>query len=973
MRGSFQYICLLITSLLLSLTVCEKSVTYPINNIRSSEKKLAQAGNQTPEQRITDAVYLNQEGYDLYQRGETKSALDKYNQALVIFRQVGARAGEGNSLNFIGEVYLTLGENDQALHFFQQALVVFRTLGKLPDFDRASEGYTLQYIGKVYDQKREYDQSLVSYQQALTIFQELIKIKKGNRDSLLTSEQYTLNPMGAINFKLGNYQQSLKIYNQLSAIYQEQDDRIGEVKNLNNLGVTYANLSEYSQAFAAYQEALTKIKLISDCSHQNPNLSLCYGGDEAAIRNNLATLYFSIGQYDQALDFSQQASVIYQKNLGRDYQGLKPQDFQLLHDVLGKSSLNSTFVHQSLAIRAGVGNAFSAESMVRQGEAVNLNNLGQIYSNQGDNKQALTLYQQALSIYKEIDNSLGVAITLNNIAQIVTNLGQYDQAVSFNQQALAIYQKVKDKAGIGVTLTNIGQIYQKQGKFTESLDSLNQALVIQKAIGDRASIAITLRIIGLNQLQTNKINEGILNLTESLKVIESLRPGLNDASKISMFESQNISYKLLEKALITHKQPNQALEVSERGRARAFVELLAQRLANEETPNSSSKQATIKPPTIAEIQKIAALEQATLVEYSLNSDQELYIWVIKPTGEITFRKVELNAFKNIANKEQISSLDIKKLVIDARNSLFFPVASRSKSKFEELHQLLIQPIADLLPTNPQDLVIFIPQQSLFLLPFSALIDADGKYLIEKHTILTAPSIQVLDLTHQQKQKNQQINPQNTLIVGIPRHSVIVGNPTMPSLPPKLGELPVRLNALPGAELEAEAVAQVLKNPAIIGNQATKQAVVQQMLNSKIIHLATHGLLDDIGKKGLLGAIALAPFNNDDGLLTASEILNLKLNADLVVLSACNTGRGRITGDGVVGLSRSFISAGTSSIIVSLWAIPDDSTAVLMPEFYTQLQQNSNKAEALRQAMLITMKKYPNPKDWAAFTLIGEAQ
>ena len=541
MRGSFQYICLLITSLLLSLTVCEKSVTYPINNIRSSEKKLAQAGNQTPEQRITDAVYLNQEGYDLYQRGETKSALDKYNQALVIFRQVGARAGEGNSLNFIGEVYLTLGENDQALHFFQQALVVFRTLGKLPDFDRASEGYTLQYIGKVYDQKREYDQSLVSYQQALTIFQELIKIKKGNRDSLLTSEQYTLNPMGAINFKLGNYQQSLKIYNQLSAIYQEQDDRIGEVKNLNNLGVTYANLSEYSQAFAAYQEALTKIKLISDCSHQNPNLSLCYGGDEAAIRNNLATLYFSIGQYDQALDFSQQASVIYQKNLGRDYQGLKPQDFQLLHDVLGKSSLNSTFVHQSLAIRAGVGNAFSAESMVRQGEAVNLNNLGQIYSNQGDNKQALTLYQQALSIYKEIDNSLGVAITLNNIAQIVTNLGQYDQAVSFNQQALAIYQKVKDKAGIGVTLTNIGQIYQKQGKFTESLDSLNQALVIQKAIGDRASIAITLRIIGLNQLQTNKINEGILNLTESLKVIESLRPGLNDASKISMFESQNIS------------------------------------------------------------------------------------------------------------------------------------------------------------------------------------------------------------------------------------------------------------------------------------------------------------------------------------------------------------------------------------------------------------------------------------------------
>lgn len=964
MRWSFQYICLLITTLLLCLTVSGKSVSYPINNIISSPQKLAQAANSTIEQKITDAVYLNQEGYALYQRAETESALDKYNQALVIFRQVGARAGEGNSLNYIGEVYLSLGKYDRALDYFQQALVIFKTLGKLPEFDRASEGYTLQYLGEVYDRKRDYDRALASYQQALTIYQELIKIKKGDRDSLLSSEEYTLNPMGAIYFKLGNYKQSLKIYKQLSAIYQQRDDRIGEVQNLNNLGVTYANLSEYGQALAAYQEALTKIQLISDCFHQNPNSSLCYGGDEAAIRNNLAALYFSLGQYEQALDLAQQASVIYKKNLGKDYQGLKPQDFQLLHDILGKSSLNPAFVHQALAIRAGVGNAFSAESMVRQGQAVNLNNLGQIYSNQGKDKQALTLYQQALSIYQEINNSLGVAITLNNIAQISTNLGQYDLAVNFNQQALVIYQKEEDKAGIGVTLTNIGQIYQKQGKFTQSLDSLNQALVIQKTIGDRASIAITLRIIGLNQLETNKINEAIVSLTESIKVIESLHPGLNDANKISMFESHNLSYKLLQKAFIIQKQPNQGLEISERGRSRAFVELLSQRLANEETQNSSSSPGTIKPPTIAEIQKIAAVEQATLVEYSLISDRELYIWVIKPTGEITLRQVDLNAFKNPAIKEEISDLDIKKLVIDARNSLFSPVASQSKPQLQQLHQIFIQPIADLLPNNPQDLVILIPQHSLFLLPFYALIDPAGKYLIEKHTILTAPSIQVIDLTNQQKQKNQRINPQNTLIVG---------NPIMPSLPPKFGDLPVQLDALPGAELEAEAVAQVLKTQAIIGSQATKQAIVQQMLNSKIIHLATHGLLDDIGKKGLPGAIALAPFNNDDGLLTAYEILNLKFNADLVVLSACNTGRGRITGDGVVGLSRSFISAGTSSIIVSLWSIPDDTTAVLMPEFYRQLQQNSNKAEALRQAMLMTMKKYPNPKDWAAFTLIGEAQ
>jgi CHAT domain-containing protein len=115
------------------------------------------------------------------------------------------------------------------------------------------------------------------------------------------------------------------------------------------------------------------------------------------------------------------------------------------------------------------------------------------------------------------------------------------------------------------------------------------------------------------------------------------------------------------------------------------------------------------------------------------------------------------------------------------------------------------------------------------------------------------------------------------------------------------------------------------------------------------------------------------FNIHNSLLTASEILDLKINAELVVLSACDTGRGRITGDGVIGLSRSLISAGTPSVVVSLWAISDNSTAFLMSQFYQNLQQNLDKATALRNAMLATKQKYGNPSQWAAFTLIGEAE
>jgi CHAT domain-containing protein len=195
-------------------------------------------------------------------------------------------------------------------------------------------------------------------------------------------------------------------------------------------------------------------------------------------------------------------------------------------------------------------------------------------------------------------------------------------------------------------------------------------------------------------------------------------------------------------------------------------------------------------------------------------------------------------------------------------------------------------------------------------------------------------------------------------------------------------MPPGFQPLKGAEKEALDVAQLLRTKPLIGSQATELAVLQQLPNARIIHLATHGTFNE--QQPLLGGIALAQTGKDtqnDGLLTAEEIFQLNsegkltLNAELLVLSACNTGRGRITGDGVIGLSRSFIAAGIPSVIVSLWAVPDAPTAELMTEFYTNLYQKKlDKAQALRMAMLKMMEKHrDNPRAWAAFTLIGEAE
>ncbi|MEH1765576.1 MAG: CHAT domain-containing protein [Nostoc sp.] len=453
------------------------------------------------------------------------------------------------------------------------------------------------------------------------------------------------------------------------------------------------------------------------------------------------------------------------------------------------------------------------------------------------------------------------------------------------------------------------------------------------------------------------------NLAKYTKVLAQ-----TTAEQSTILEPQTSNYQQLQKTLISQKKYQAALEISERSRNRSFVNLLAQQLSISE----------VNAPSTEQIKQVAKQQNATLVQYSIINDEviingkkqtkesELYIWVIKPTGEIAFRSVDI---KPLWQKEKTSLSD---LIIKSRQSIGVVSSNlksgiqkvpdhnvnKSNQRLQKLYQLLIQPIADLLPTQPDEHIIFIPQSELFLVPFAALQNAKGKYLIEQHTIATAPSIQVLDLLYQRQQQNK----------GVAKDMLIVGNPTMPSISLKPGEAPEKLSQLPGAEQEAKQIAEIFHTQALTGDAATETAVVQKMPQARIIHLATQGGCNDSSE--ISCGLALAPSPQDDGWLTSEEILNLNLKADLVVLSSNETALGKITGDGVIGLSSSFFAAGVPSVIGSLWSVPDKETAFLMIEFYQKLSENPDKAAALRYAMLATMKKYPNPQYWAAFTLIG---
>ncbi len=1005
---------------------------------------------QTTQDRKAEAIRLLQQGIQQQQTSQFEAAIESYQQALGIYRAIKDRQGQGWSLGSLGSAYDSLGNYAKAIEYHQQALVIDQEI-----HDRQAEGADLGNLGLAYQHLGDYAKAIEYQQQQLVIAREIHDRQ---------NEGSALDNLGiAYNF-LGNYAKAIEYYQQALAIDQEIHDRNREGTALNNLGVAYKDLGNYTKAIEYAQQALMIAREIHDLKGEGMalgnlgiaykslgnyveaikyaqqelvivqelhyrqgegsalgNLGLAYQSlgnyakaveyaqqwlaiarethnrrDEGYALGNLGLAYLSLGNYAKAIEYEQQVLMRSRVSLDRMSEGAALGNLGIAYGVLGNYAKAIEYEQQWLEIARAIHD--------RQGEGHALSNLGNAYDSLGKYVKSIEYYQQSLVIAREIHDRQGEGAVLGNLGNAYDSLGNYAKAIDYHQQLLAIAREIHDRQGEGAALGNLGRTYDSLGNYAKAIEYAQQSLTIRREIHDRQNEGFALNNLGAALLKSGDLSAAEKTLLEGIVVWESLRQrgvGSNDSNKVSIFESQARTYSALQQVLIAQNKPNAALEIAERGRARALVDLLVQRATEatdskaDETDKAKPPSAATAPPSIAQIQQTAKAQNATLVEYSIiyddfkidgkqqSKESAIYIWVISPNGQITFRSVDLKPLW------QQQNLSLAELVTNSRKGIgVFDRGDRSdieialtpdglhrlheqQSRYlHQLHHLLIEPIADLLPKDPNDRVIFMPQESLFLIPFAALQDKTDQYLIQQHTISIAPAIQVLNLTHQQRQALSLTNALNALVVG---------NPSMPtvSIPGADAPLDLAKFQLPGAEKEAIAVAQTLNTAAFIGKQATKKAMMQQMPTARIIHLATHGLLDDFKGLGVPGAIALAPDGNgqpNDGLLTANDILGLKLTAELVVLSACNTGQGKLTGDGVIGLSRSLIAAGVPSVMVSLWSIPDAPTAGLMTEFYTNWQlKKLDKAQALRQAMLTTLKTHPNPRDWAAFTLIGEAQ
>lgn len=432
----------------------------------------------------------------------------------------------------------------------------------------------------------------------------------------------------------------------------------------------------------------------------------------------------------------------------------------------------------------------------------------------------------------------------------------------------------------------------------------------------------------------------------------------------------------------------------------AYEALLKERMGN------PAAEAASRPATVADMRRAAAQRNATILVYAIHTepnrlpdrmpDREVgvTIWVIAPDGKVTARR---RGFDGVLGA---GTLPLTTAVYRAREALDVPgrgaapagavakgrpISARAAAALRRFHRLLIEPVQDVLPEREGARLLIIPQGALFVVPFPALQYEDGTPLVARYSIAVAPSVQTLALTALRRQAPREAGA-----------AVIVGNPVMPSYTPAPGRPPLEIGPLPGAEQEARAIAALLQTSPLTGAAATKGAVMGQARSARYVHLATHGILDDVTGEGQRsvnphvrdmtasqmeqhkdggqktpGMLALAPDAGDSGMLMADEIAQATVGAELVVMSACDSGRGAINDDGVIGLSRAWMAAGAPSVVVSLWSIPDEPTRDLMVEFYRRLAGGSGKAEALRGAMLATRAQYPSPVNWAAFVLLGE--
>ncbi|MEM6252882.1 MAG: CHAT domain-containing protein [Cyanobacteria bacterium P01_D01_bin.156] len=935
---------------------------------------------------LSEVESLTEEGLRLYYSGQLSDAENTLQLALEKARSQNHPQAQTKALIALAELYNWLERPTRARELAQEALVMFEILE-----DRLGQSDAFKVLSIAYSGLREYEKSSQALETAYDLNQD-IHNHQNDAGHLIQDTKNLLAK--AIHFdKQKQFEESQRHLETALSLFQNNQNPTSLQQRFYQAYVlellAWSHIQQYNFETAhTYLAQSKEISLnISNPSlesrvyflegfnyYQNAQIDLAINsckqaldkaqaaGDrvsQASTLNALAELYRGVGQFHIALGYSSQAAAIWETMLEN---------------------------YQDVTIVNGI--ATSARLLIIN--RINLSNRSGSNSNEEDLSNFLELLITPLTLYGRIEDHEGMARTLADIGVLSRQLGEDAGALDMLKRSWELYQELDNDQMENAVLAEIGLVYFRLGQYAEARASLQQVLNQQTGNIRRGTIGKAQYVLGLISLVNEEYPIAEQTLEEAMLTFEAAESDrLTAGDRVSQSNLTSDVYDVLQVTLIAQNKYDKALEILERGRSRILSDILNQRRLSAEAVRESVTSSM----DIEQMRQVAIEQQATLVYYSFPFKEYLAIWIIQPDGTISYRTPSVDdiipklsgAFRQGNTSTDLETAAELGQVNDLRATVL--VTGRSsrldQANLSIVYDLLIEPIHDLLPQNPEEHVMLVPDEGLETIPFPALLDAEGRHLIETHTLSVIPSIQAFNIL--------QASDNLSFLESSTEELLIVGNPEMPMLP---GES-ATLVQLPGAETEASKIASLLGGDATLRENATESAVLNQIVDAKLIHFATHGFMtwniagakpsDNIEDLSILaneelinlinspGALAFTPSSGDNGLLTASEISNLRLTADLVVLSACDTGHGLSTSDGLLGLPRSFLSAGASSVVVSLWSIPDMPTTDLMIDFYTNLQQGKTKAQALRHAMLSTMKKHPDPNDWAAFLLIGDYQ
>ena len=426
---------------------------------------------------------------------------------------------------------------------------------------------------------------------------------------------------------------------------------------------------------------------------------------------------------------------------------------------------------------------------------------------------------------------------------------------------------------------------------------------------------------------------------------------------------------------LRQSKTKEALLTAERGRAQALADLMESQYGVKSTPSASKEH-------IERITNISSLISSPTT-FIVEAFESVFFWVRHKGQEWQFTEKKINdtlecmtnkMYKQIVPK-QIGVLELARCedrsLDDPDDETVKDFSDRSANEKEltwsqdgvdalrELYDVVIAPISHLI--KDEELII-VPDGSSFLIPYAALLDQNSRYLSETLRIRLAPSLTSLSLLSECPEGRHCTSG-----------ALLVGDPWIETVRLKSGEQLKRYFQLPGAEEEVKMIGQILNVEPLTGKNATKDQVLSRLNSVSLVHIAAHGsaergeilLSPNLGKS--------EPPDEKDFLLTMADVLKAKLDAKLVVLSCCHSGRGKIKAEGVVGIARAFLGAGARSVIASLWAIDDDATLVFMRHFYEHLVKGKSAGNSLHQAMkwMRELDDFNAVMDWAPFVLIGD--